>query len=45
MANFKVPRRFEILEAMPTNATGKILKSKLIDAFADALATPPEASQ
>jgi len=29
MANFKVPRRVEILEALPRNATGKVLKFEL----------------
>ncbi len=29
MANFKVPRRFEIVESFPLNATGKVLKGEL----------------
>ena len=29
MANFKVPRRVEIVDALPLNATGKILKAEL----------------
>jgi acyl-CoA synthetase (AMP-forming)/AMP-acid ligase II len=29
MANFKVPRRVEILESLPRNATGKVLKFEL----------------
>ena len=29
MANFKVPRRVEFLEALPTNATGKVVKDEL----------------
>jgi acyl-CoA synthetase (AMP-forming)/AMP-acid ligase II len=29
MANFKVPRRVEIVEALPMNATGKVLKDEL----------------
>jgi acyl-CoA synthetase (AMP-forming)/AMP-acid ligase II len=29
MANFKVPRRVEILEALPRNATGKVVKFEL----------------
>ncbi len=29
MANFKVPRRVEIVEALPRNATGKVVKFKL----------------
>jgi len=26
MANYKVPRRVEIVSELPTNATGKVLK-------------------
>lgn len=29
MANFKVPRRVEIVDALPLNATGKVLKTEL----------------
>ena len=29
MANFKVPRRVEIVEALPMNATGKVMKDEL----------------
>jgi acyl-CoA synthetase (AMP-forming)/AMP-acid ligase II len=29
MANFKVPRRVELLDALPLNATGKVLKYQL----------------
>jgi acyl-CoA synthetase (AMP-forming)/AMP-acid ligase II len=29
MANYKVPRRFVAVDALPTNATGKVLKYKL----------------
>jgi len=29
LANFKVPRRVEIVESLPRNATGKVLKSEL----------------
>ena len=29
MANFKVPRRVEIVDALPRNATGKVLKFEL----------------
>jgi HIP---CoA ligase len=29
MANFKVPRRFELVEALPLNATGKVIKDEL----------------
>jgi len=31
LANYKVPRRIVILPALPRNATGKILKTKLRD--------------
>jgi acyl-CoA synthetase (AMP-forming)/AMP-acid ligase II len=29
MANFKVPRRFHIVETLPMNASGKVLKHEL----------------
>jgi acyl-coenzyme A synthetase/AMP-(fatty) acid ligase len=29
MANFKVPRRVSVVEALPTNASGKVLKFEL----------------
>jgi acyl-CoA synthetase (AMP-forming)/AMP-acid ligase II len=29
MANFKVPRRIDIVPALPTNASGKVLKYEL----------------
>jgi acyl-CoA synthetase (AMP-forming)/AMP-acid ligase II len=29
LANFKVPRRVEVLDALPTNASGKVLKREL----------------
>lgn len=29
MANYKVPRRFEIVEELPTNASGKVVKNEL----------------
>ncbi len=29
MANFKVPRRVEILDSLPRNATGKVVKFEL----------------
>ena len=29
MANFKVPRTVEFLDALPVNATGKIVKDEL----------------
>ncbi|MBV8981642.1 MAG: fatty acid--CoA ligase family protein, partial [Acidimicrobiia bacterium] len=31
MANFKVPRRVEIVDALPLNAAGKVLKYQLRD--------------
>ena len=33
MANYKVPRRVECVEVLPTNASGKILKRELRDRF------------
>ena len=29
MANFKVPRRIEVVDALPRNATGKVMKFEL----------------
>jgi len=29
LANFKVPRHIEIVDALPLNATGKVLKGEL----------------
>ena len=29
LANFKVPRRVEIVDTLPLNATGKVLKTEL----------------
>ena len=29
LANFKVPRRVEVVDALPTNASGKVLKREL----------------
>ena len=29
LANFKVPRRVEIVDTLPMNATGKVLKTEL----------------
>jgi HIP---CoA ligase len=29
LANFKVPRRFELLDALPMNASGKVQKFRL----------------
>ena len=45
LAPYKRPARIIVAHSLPAAATGKILKSKLIDTFADALATPPEAPQ
>ncbi len=39
MANFKVPRRVEIVDSLPLNATGKVIKSELRDRLA---ATRPD---
>jgi acyl-CoA synthetase (AMP-forming)/AMP-acid ligase II len=33
MANYKVPRRVEVVDELPTNASGKILKRKLRERF------------
>ena len=43
LAPYKRPSRIIVAHDLPAAATGKILKSKLVDRFADALATPPEA--
>jgi HIP---CoA ligase len=37
MANFKVPRRVEIVDALPLNASGKVLKTELRQRLRDAL--------
>ena len=37
MANFKVPRRVEVVDALPLNASGKVLKYELRQR-----AVPPE---
>jgi acyl-CoA synthetase (AMP-forming)/AMP-acid ligase II len=29
MANYKVPRAIEVLDALPLNATGKVVKDEL----------------
>jgi acyl-CoA synthetase (AMP-forming)/AMP-acid ligase II len=29
MANYKAPRRFEVVDALPANASGKVLKYEL----------------
>jgi acyl-CoA synthetase (AMP-forming)/AMP-acid ligase II len=31
MANYKVPRRVEVVDALPLNASGKVLKFELRD--------------
>ena len=36
MANYKVPRRVEIVDALPLNASGKVLKTVLRERFAHA---------
>jgi len=41
MANFKVPRRVEIVDSLPLNASGKVLKYELRDRAAAALADDP----
>jgi acyl-CoA synthetase (AMP-forming)/AMP-acid ligase II len=33
LANFKVPRRVEVVDVLPTNASGKVLKRELRDRF------------
>ena len=38
MANFKVPRHFRVVDALPTNASGKVLKVELRARAADELA-------
>ncbi|MFM8863171.1 MAG: FadD3 family acyl-CoA ligase [Acidimicrobiia bacterium] len=37
MANFKVPRHFRVVDALPTNASGKVLKVELRAAAVDEL--------
>ncbi len=37
MANFKVPRHVQIIESLPLNATGKVLKFELRDRAAESL--------
>ncbi|MGB2757349.1 MAG: FadD3 family acyl-CoA ligase [Acidimicrobiia bacterium] len=39
MANYKVPRYFEVLESLPMNATGKVTKFELRERFARHTAT------
>ena len=33
LANFKVPRRVEVVDSLPTNASGKVLKRELRERF------------
>ena len=40
MANYKVPRVVELVDALPLNATGKVLKDVLRDQAADRTARP-----
>lgn len=37
LANFKIPSRILIVDSLPSSASGKVLKHKLRDAFADRL--------
>jgi acyl-CoA synthetase (AMP-forming)/AMP-acid ligase II len=34
MANYKVPRHVEVIDALPVNASGKVLKTELRERFA-----------
>ena len=36
MANYKVPRYVEVVDALPLNAIGKVLKTELRARFAEA---------
>jgi acyl-CoA synthetase (AMP-forming)/AMP-acid ligase II len=40
MANYKVPRAVEIVEGLPLNASGKVLKFQLRERAAGRAATP-----
>jgi HIP---CoA ligase len=40
LANFKVPRYVEIVDGLPTNPTGKVLKEELRNQFRDARPAP-----
>jgi acyl-CoA synthetase (AMP-forming)/AMP-acid ligase II len=40
MANYKVPRHVEVIDALPTNASGKVLKTELRERFAQRPAKP-----
>ena len=44
MANYKVPRTVEIIDALPTNASGKVLKYELRDRAVAALDTARSAT-
>jgi len=35
LARYKVPRRWEFVDALPRNATGKVVKERLRQQFAD----------
>jgi acyl-CoA synthetase (AMP-forming)/AMP-acid ligase II len=39
MANFKVPRHVQVIEAMPLNASGKVLKYELRERATAAIAS------
>jgi acyl-CoA synthetase (AMP-forming)/AMP-acid ligase II len=41
MANFKVPRHVEVVDALPLNASGKVLKFELRDRARASLAAAP----
>ena len=40
MANYKVPRHVEVIDALPTNASGKVLKTELRERFSQQPAQP-----
>jgi acyl-CoA synthetase (AMP-forming)/AMP-acid ligase II len=40
MANYKVPRHVEVVDALPANASGKVLKTELRERFAQLPAKP-----
>ena len=44
MANYKVPRRVEIVDALPLNATGKVLKDRAAPPGGDRVMTVPQRS-
>jgi len=39
LADYKVPRRIELVDELPRNATGKVLKAQLQDRLATSAAT------